>query len=103
MSRKIQMTIFAKSRDTQDKKRKFTAYNGRLTRKDGVEISVGVKFRQPANGPDKDECPCNIIFDVEDANLQTRHDDDKKRDYYTLWITKYDFGEPYEDHSLDDF
>ena len=102
MSRKIQITVFAVNRDNAQKK-KFVSYFGDLVKKDGTVVRVGVKFRQPCEGPAKDECPCNIVFDTDNANLASRYDAEKDKVYQTLWISEYEMGEPYEDHSLDDF
>ena len=102
MANQMKVTVFGKSKNNKDNKA-FTAYSGRLTRKDGSELSVGIKFRQPCVGPKKEDCPVNIIFDKADANLSQRYDSERDTMYYTLWVSKYQLGEPYEDHSLDDF
>ena len=98
----IQITVFAKTRKTEEG-RAFTSYNGRLTKKNGETLSVGIKFKSPCTGPNKEECPCNIIFEKQDANLAQRYDEEADRVYSTLWIAAYKMGEPYEDHSLDEF
>lgn len=98
----IAITVFAKTRKTEEG-RSFTSYNGRLTKKNGEVVSVGVKFKSPCEGPKKEDCPCNILFEKQDANLAQRYDEDTERVYNTLWIAKYILGPAYEDHSLDEF
>lgn len=97
----MQITVFAKTRKKDD--HSFTAYNGRLTNKNGEVVSVGVKFKLPCQGPKKEDCPVNILFEKQNANLQERFDVERDRVYRTLWISDYIIGAPYEDHSLDDF
>ena len=102
MARFINVTLFAVQRDNKDKK-KFTRYFGDLVKKDGTIVRTGVKFRQSCDGPKREDCPCNIVVNVEDANLANRYDKERDKVFTTLWVSNYTMGEPYEDHSLDDF
>lgn len=96
------ITVFAKTSHNNEGKT-FISYSGRMTNKSGEVISMGIKFKQPCNGPTKDQCPVNINFKREDANLQERYDDKTDRVYKTLWVSAYEIGDAYVDHSLDDF
>ena len=98
----MKITVFAKNAHNNEGKT-FTSYSGRMVNRDGEVISMGIKFKQPCQGPRKEDCPCNIEFDRSAANLQTRYDEESDRTYKTLWIEKYTLGEEYIDHSLDDF
>lgn len=98
----MKITVFATKSHNKDGK-EFTSYSGRLTNRDGEVISMGIKFKQPCQGPRREDCPVNIVFDRSDANLQTRYDEKEDRTYKTLWLSKYTLGEAYIDHSLDDF
>ena len=100
------IAIFAKRRQTNDGKTFFN-YLSTLHGKDGNDIPVQVKFRESAGAPKPEECPINIIVDKADANLSKREYIDETtaetRVARTLWVTKWAKGEPYVDHSLDDF
>ena len=87
--------------------KKFNSYTTRITfTSTGETVSAKVKFRSPCVGPSKDDCPCIIEFDKQDANLTTRRyttRDGEERTGYVLWITKFKVSdEKYVDHSLDD-
>ena len=99
-----EITIFAKKRTNKEGKT-FVSYITTLSRKDGSTLTVSVKFREEAGTPK--ECPCNIIVDKPDMNLQARkyirEDTGEMAEAYTLWITAWKPGSKYIDHSLDDF
>ena len=68
---------------------------------------VSVKFRDDAGNPKPENCPMNIKFNKCDANMATREFTRKDTGEiglsYTLWISRWEQGSPFVDHSLDDF
>lgn len=105
----MEITIFAKRRTTKEGK-PFFQYLSTLTRKDGTTNTVRVAFRD-ADGENKpprpDSCPRNIIIDKEHSNMATtRYTDEKTgeiKERQTLWLTKWEQGSEYVDHSMDDY
>lgn len=101
----MQITIFAKKRTTKDG-RNFVNFISRLTRKDGSTITAQVKIPEEKR-PRADECPMNIIVSKDNANLAEtsyiREDTGELATRYALWVSDFERGEPYVDHSLDDF
>lgn len=102
----MELSVFAKKRNTQEGKI-FYSYLTTMTRKDGTELTVSVKFRDECGAPKPDACPVNIIVEKSDANLVskdfTREDTGEQGKLYTLWVSNWVEGSPYVDHSLDDF
>lgn len=102
----MQITIFAKRRQTREGKTFFN-YLSTLTNRDGVDIPVQVKFREGCGQPKAELCPMNIIFDKASANLSTREYTDSTtaevRQSRVLWVSEWAQGEEYVDHSLDNF
>ena len=102
----MEITIYAKKRTTNEGKA-FFSYLSTLTRKDGTKQIVSVKFRDDAGKPKPENCPMNIKFNKGDANLVTsdfvREDTGEVCLSYTLWVSRWDQGAPFVDHSLDDF
>lgn len=103
----MNITVFAKKKTTKEGKPFFT-YIARLEKKDGSgSITAAVKFPEDIVKPKPDECPMNIIVEKTDMNLSSKnHTDEESGEVftsYTLWVKKYEKGEPYVDHSLDDF
>ena len=106
----MKILIFSKKRQTKDG-RNFTAYVTKMAKKDGSELTAGVKFREECGAPTADECPCYIEVAKENANLATKNmevtsEDGEIRDVvqHTLWISKWEkSNEEYIDHSLDEF
>lgn len=100
----MNLTIFGKKRTTREGK-SFTSYLTTLTKKNGEKITVAVKFRNGVKIPAV--LPCNIIVEKENANLAIKaylvQETGEYRDSNTLWISDYTNGEPYVDHSLDEF
>lgn len=101
------ITIFSKKKKTREGK-EFTAYIGKLHKKDGSELTTSVKFREDCGSPKAADCPCNIEFDKKDGNLAvTTYTDPETgldKESYTLWIQSWKpSAVVYEDHSLDDF
>lgn len=99
-----QITVYAKQARSRDG-RPYEIYVGSLRNLvTGKMDPVQIKFRRAAGHPAG--CPCNIKFDVRDANLQHKTYTDRdgnEREALVLWIGKWTPGEPYEDHSLDDY
>lgn len=102
----MEITIFAKKRTASDGK-SFYSYLSTLTRKDGTKQTVSVKFRDGAGNPKPENCPMNIKFDKSEANMTakafTREDSGETGFSYTLWVSRWEQGAPFVDHSLDDF
>ena len=106
----MKVLVFAKKRQTKEGKQ-FTAYVSRLTKKDGEEITTGVKFREECGAPKMEECPCYIEINKANANLSTKKmeittedGEIKEVESKTLWVSKWEMSkEKYVDTSLDDF
>jgi hypothetical protein len=102
----MEIAIFAKKRTTADGKT-FFSYLSTLTRKDGTKQTVSVKFRDEAGNPKPENCPMNIKFEKGSANMATREfireDTGETGLSYTLWVSRWEPGAPFVDHSLDDF
>ena len=102
----MEITIYAKKRTTTEGKT-FYSYLSTLTRKDGTKQTVSVKFRDECGSPKPEKCPMNVKFDKGSANMTTREftreDTGDVVTSYTLWVSKWEQGDPFVDHSLDDF
>lgn len=102
----MELTVFSKKKSTKEGK-PFLTYFAKMTKKDGTELTTEVKFREECGAPK--ECPCNIIVEKQDANLVekpiTYEKDGEEKDAIQrrLWVSAWVDGEPYVDHSLDDF
>ena len=101
-----QLTIFAKRAQSNDG-RTFYKYLTTLTRKDGAEEKVEVKFTEDAGNPKPENCPCNIIVDRADCNMVARDYVDPKtgecKIAKRIWVSAYTNGPEYVDHSMDDY
>lgn len=102
----MQITVFAKKKNTKEGKIFYT-YLTTLTKKDGTEEMIEVKFREDAGNPKPENCPLNVICEREDANISKkaykREDTGELAERKTLWISAWSEGEPYIDTSLDDY
>lgn len=102
----MEITIFAKKRTSSEGK-SFFSYLSTLTRKDGTKQTVSVKFRDDCGNPKPEQCPMNVKFDKGNANISTREfvreDTGEVGTSYTLWVSAWEPGAPFVDHSLDDF
>ena len=104
----MEKTIFGKKRTTKEGK-PFTTYITKMTRKDGEEITVQVKFREECGVPKT--LPCNIVFDKKDANysekiekyVDEKTQEEKETVRRILWIQNWEEGSEYVDTSMDDF
>lgn len=110
-SNNMKILVFAKKRQTKEGKA-FTAYVTKMAKKDGSELTAGVKFREECGSPKADECPLYIEVDKKDANMATRTyecadpetGEIKDVAQFTLWVSAWKKSpEKYVDHSLDDF
>ena len=103
----MEITIYAKKRQTRDGKKSFFSYLTTLKKKDGSPCTCAVKFATPAENPDPLSCPLNIVIKKEYCNMVVEpYTNDKTgevRDSYRLWIKDYSIGSPYVDHSMDEF
>lgn len=102
----MKATIFGKKRQTK-KGKDFTTYFTKLTKKDGTEETYTVKLKEE-DRPSLDQCPLNIIFKKEDANItiktEANEETGKVYEKKELWINKYELDpEKWRDKSLDDF
>lgn len=101
----MEITVFAKKRTTSEGKTFYT-YLSKLTKKDGSDIMTAVKFREEAGKPKPEACPCNIIVEKNDCNLSVKHiispETGEQIDSYSLWVSAWNPGSEYVDHSLDD-
>ena len=102
----LKLLLFSKKRTASDGKT-FYNYLSTLVRKStGEQVPVQVKFRQDCGQPDPHKCPCYITVEKEDCNLATKElmseDDNTIKKVNTLWVSKWQNGGEYIDHSLDD-
>lgn len=102
----MKITLFAKTAHSRDGKA-FIRYIGKLTNKEGKEVTMTVRPSGDIPQFVQSKCPYIIEFDKQDANLQSTKYTDKdgnERTSYTLWVKKYkESDEKFVDHSLDDF
>lgn len=104
----MEITIFAKKRTNKEGK---TFYNflSTLNRKDGTTETVRVAFRDTGDNtaPKPDSCPRNIIIDKQACNMASRRYTDPNtgeiKESKTLWVTGWQPGSEYIDHSMDDY
>ena len=100
----MEITVFAKKKKTKTGKDFFT-YLTTLTRKDGEEEMIEVKFREECGAPKS--FPVNLVIEKKDANISkkniTREDNGEMFEKKTLWVSAWEEGEPYEDTSLDEY
>lgn len=100
------ITVFSKKRTTKDGK-KFDTFITRLSKKDGSNVVVSVRFPED-NKPNAIECPMNIEVPNGKMNLSTRTITDETTgaviESRTLWVKEWTKSDtPYVDTSLDDF
>lgn len=102
----MQITVFAKKRHTEEGKT-FFSYLSKLVKKDGTEVTTAVKFREDCGQPRGESCPCNIIVEKGDCNFSTKCITNEETGEIitsnTLWVNRWEMGDPYIDHSMDDF
>lgn len=107
----MKILVFAKNRLTKEGKA-FNTYITKLTKIDGSEVTVALKFREECGQPKASDCPCYIDVNKKDANFNTKQVDIKDESgnvigeatQNVLWIQKWAMNpEKYVDHSMDDF
>ena len=101
-----EITIFAKKAQSNDG-RVFYKFLTTLTRKDGTEEKVEVKFTEAAGAPIPSTCPCNILVDKTNLNMVSRDYVDPKTGEVKIakrmWVNAWETGSTYVDHSMDDY
>ena len=104
----MQIAIFAKKRTTKEGKT-FYQFLTTLTRHDGTTETMRVAFRDVDGNaqPKPETCPRNIVVERDNANIATtRYTDNETgevKQRKTLWVTHWEPGEEYVDHSLDEY
>ena len=106
------LNVFAKKRTTKDGKI-FYNYLTTLTKKDGEQETVELKFRDDCGQPKADNCPRCIEVKKENVNLVKRNitvypDTDADCEGRTieerkLWVSAWEDKGAYLDHSLDEY
>lgn len=102
----MKINLFGKKCTTKDGKKTFFSYFATLTRKDGTEMKVNVKFREECGQPKT--VPCVIEFNKKTGNLSTETYEKEvdglkvEETKNVLWISAFKESE-YIDKSLDDF
>lgn len=100
----MKLTIYAKTKKTSEG-RSFKVYLSRLyNKRTGEDVPVRVVFQEGCTLPTI--FPCNIVAEKADMNLsEKKYRDEQGEEHITrsLWIKDYQMGEPFEDHSLDDY
>lgn len=101
-----EITIYSKKKQTKDGSRSFYSYYGRIKKKNGEELPVEVKFRESCTKPDGARCPMNIVINKEGSSLSKKEivveETGERKTVYKLWISAWQQGSVYEDHSMDD-
>ena len=101
----MEIAIFAKNRTTKEGKN-FYSYLSRIINKRGEEFPVTVKFREDCKPVPPQDCPCNIVIEKENCSLSGRKFETENGETgigYTLWVSAWEYGGEFVDHSLDDF
>lgn len=101
----MEITVFAKRRTSKEGKT-FYQYLTTLTKKDGTTETMRVCFRN-VDAPKPETCPRNIIVERDNSNIAVRHYNDPStgeiKANRTLWVSAWEPGSEYVDHSLDDY
>lgn len=101
----MEITIFAKRRTSKEGKQ-FFQYLTTLTKLDGTTETMRVCFRN-VDAPKAESCPRNIIVERDGTNIAIRHYKDaetgESRQNKTLWVSAWESGSEYVDHSLDEY
>lgn len=111
----MELTIFAKKRTSKDGKVFFNFLTRIKNKRTGEEEVMAVRFRDPCPVPNAATCPMNIVVDKADCNIAIRSNNRKVVDKdtgevtekegvtKTLWVTAWEHGAVYVDHSTDDY
>lgn len=110
----MEITIFAKKRQTNTGK-VFYNYLSTITKKNGEQTRCVVKFKDDAGQPKPENCPCNIVIEKRDCNMNHAEYTYTETDEFTgeavektglrstLWVSAWKPGTPYVDHSMDEY
>lgn len=102
------LNVFAKKRTGKDGK-VFYNFLSTLTKKNGEQETVQLKFREDAGIPNASKCPMTIEVDKSKANLTKKmvtvekNGEEKEIEQRTLWISEYKYKGDYVDISLDEY
>lgn len=102
------LNVFAKKRTGKDGK-VFYNFLSTLTKKNGDQETVQLKFREDAGIPNASKCPMTIEVDKSKANLTKKmvtvekNNEEKEIEQRTLWISEYEYKGNYVDTSLDEY
>lgn len=105
----MKLAIFAKKRQVIEdgKARDFYTYLTTLVNKTtGEPLSVQVKFREACGAPDPQKCPMFINVEKTKMNLswdKYTNDEGEEMQAAKLWVTEWQHGGEFVDHSLDEF
>lgn len=101
----MEISIFSKRRTSKEGKT-FYQFLSTLEKADGTTDTVRVCFRN-VDAPKPESCPRNIVVRKEDCNMATRRFTDpstgEQKTGRTLWVTAWEPGSEYIDHSLDEY
>lgn len=102
------LNVFAKKRMGKDGK-VFYNFLSTLTKKNGEQETVQLKFREDAGIPNASKCPMTIEVEKSKANLTKKmvtvekNGEEKEIEQRTLWISEYEYKGDYVDTSLDEY
>lgn len=102
----MKCAVFAKKKTAN--KKDWIEYSTRLKKKTGEEEYFRVKFNPVDIAPKTNECPINISFvpgiDANKGDPETfTTKDGIDVEIPVIWINRYDVGDPWVDHSLDEY
>ena len=101
----MEITVFAKRRTNKEGKI-FYQYITTLEKKDGSTETIRVCFRG-VDAPKPESCPRNIVTAKDNANIATRKyttpETGEIKSARTLWLSAWEPGSEYVDHSMDDY
>ena len=102
----MKCAVFGKKKTAN--KKDWIEYSTHLKKKTGEEEYFRVKFSPIEIAPKVNECPINISFvpgidaNKGDPEVFTTSDGVEVK-IPVIWINRYDVGEPWVDHSLDEY
>lgn len=102
----MEFAVFAKRAQTKEGKVFYNYLTTLINNKTNEQVTVRVKFRDSCGAPKPESCPRNIVVDKRNANMTTKEihkDDGSVILTRTMWVSAWDDGSAYVDHSMDDF
>lgn len=109
----MELTIYAskKSYEKDGQTKNFYVYSTKIKNKTTEEEEFfNVKFREECGNPPGSKCPLNIIVEKDDVNITkktrkytTKDGVEKEIEEKTIWVSAWKEGEPFVDHSTDDY